>query len=135
MAVRRRPVLVEFTDQFGEHQVIHRRENGVLRIRRKAPTVVLAMTSAVGKFVGQRVHEERVKAGLTMDALAERSGLKGGKQAIYHVEQALNTGVRLGTLYAIAVALNVSPFSLLPPVEVVLSESGAAMTQAEQLAV
>lgn len=135
MGVRRRPVLAEFTDQFGELQVVHRHSGGRLAIRRKEPTVALAMAKTVGRIVGERVREERVKAGLSHLALAERSGLKGGKQAIYQIEQAMNVGVRLGTLYALAVALNVSPFSLLPPVSVVLQEAGAQMQAEERLAV
>ena len=135
MAVRRRPVMAEFTDRFGEKQVVHRGTNGTLSIRRTSPTVVLAMTKSVGAFVGRRINEERLKAGVTMPDLAERAGLKGGKQAVYHVEQSLNTGVRLGTLYAIAAALNVSPFSLLPPVEVVMAEANVALKSQEKLAV
>jgi hypothetical protein len=135
MAVRRRPVLAEFTDRFGDKQVIHRDKGGILKIRRNAPTVVLAMTKTVGAFAGTRIREERVKAGMTGLQLAERAGLKGGKEAIYGIETAMNTGVRLGTLYAIAAALNVSPFSLLPPVSLVLQEAGIQTQQAERLAV
>ena len=135
MAVRRRPVLAEFTDHFGDRQVIHRDKGGILKIRRNAPTVVLAMTKTVGAFAGKRIREERLKAGITGLQLAERAGLKGGKEAIYAIETALNTGVRLGTLYAIAAALNVSPFSLLPPVEMVIHEAGVQIQQAERLAI
>ena len=135
MAVRRRPVLVEFADQFGEKQVVHRGANGRLAIRRKAPTVSLAMTHVVGKYIGTRVHAERVARGWTMETLAERAGLKGGKQAIYHVEQALSTGVRIGTLYAIAAALGISPTALLPPIEWVVQEANARFQARESLAV
>lgn len=133
--VRRRPVVVEFEDRFGEKQTIHRDKGGILKIRRKSPTVVLAMTASIGRCIGQRIREERLKAGLTMAELSERSGLKGGKQAIAHAEAAMDTGVRIGTVYAIAVALNVSPFSLMPPVDVVLRESAVSMAQSERLAV
>ena len=135
MAVRRRPVMAEFTDQFGEQQVIHRHSGGTLAIRRKEPTVSLALSKAVGSLVGSRIRDERLKAGLSMLQLAERAGLLGGKQAIYQIEQAMNTGVRLGTLYAIAAALNVSPFSLLPAVSVVLEQTGVQMQHDEKLAV
>ena len=135
MAIRRRPVLVEFEDQFGDKQVIHRGSGSRLAIRRREPTVALAMSRAVGRLVGQRIHEERLKAGLTMPALASRAGLKGGKQSIYHIEQALSTGVRLGTLYAIATALDVPLFSLLPDMSTVLRDAGAQLRNEEQLAV
>jgi hypothetical protein len=135
MAVRRRPVVVEFSDQFGETQVIHRKSGGALAIRRKSPTVVLALSKVVGRHIGERVREERLKAGFTMEMLAERSGLKGGKQSIFRIESALDTGVRIGTLYALATALSVSPFSLMPPVDVALSESGVALGERESLAV
>src|SRR3990167_11497103 len=124
MTVRRRPVMAEFVDRFGDKQVIHRDKGGILKIRRNTPTVVLAMTKTVGAFAGTRIREERVKVGLTGLQLAERAGLKGGKEAIYAIENAMNTGVRLGTLYAIAAALNVSPFSLLPQVSLVIKEAG-----------
>jgi hypothetical protein len=135
MAVRRRPVVVEFMDRFGENQTIHRDKGGTLKIRRKSPTVVLAMTAAIGRHVGERIREERLKADMTMEQLAAKSGLKGGKQAIYHAETAMDTGVRIGTVYAIAAALNISPFSLLPPVDVVVRESSVRMEQRESLAV
>ena len=135
MAVRRRPVVVEFTDQYGESQVIHRGSGSRLAIRRKELTVAFAMAKSVGVLIGQRIREERLKAGLSMLDLAERSGLKGGKQAIYHIEQAMNIGVRLGTLYAIATTLNISPFSLLPPVSVAIEKAGIQMQQDEKLAV
>jgi hypothetical protein len=135
MAVRRRPVIAEFTDRFGEPQVVHRGTSGNLSIRRKSPTVVLAMTKTVGRYVGERVRDERLKVGFTMEHLAERASLKGGKSAVYGIEQSLGTGVRLGTLYAIAAALNISPFSLLPPVAMVMSEARVSMTAAEKLAV
>lgn len=135
MAVRRRPVMAEFVDRWGDKQVIHRDKGGILKIRRNAPTVVLAMTKTVGAYAGERIREERIKAGLTGLGLAERSGLKGGKEAIYAIENALNTGVRLGTLYAIAAALNVSPFSLLPPVSLVIEQAGIQMRATDKLAV
>jgi len=134
MAIRRRPVLVDFVDQFGEKQVIHR-THGRLGIRRKSDTVCLTMTKVVGRVVGERIREERLKAGLSMEQLALRAGLTGGKQGIYQIEQAMNTGIRLGTLYALAAALGVSPFSLLPPVSMVLEQAGATMRQEEKLAV
>lgn len=135
MAVRRRPVVVDFTDQFGETQTIHRDKGGILKIRRKSPTVVLAMTAAVGRHVGQRVRERRVAAGLSMSQLAERAGLKGGKQGIYKIETAMDTGARLGSIYAIAAALDIDPSDLMPPLNVVLNESSVALRQAERLAV
>ena len=135
MAIRRRPVFAEFTDQYGEQQVIHRGSSSRLQIRRNRSTVSLAMSKAIGKIVGQRIKEARVVAGLTMPRLAERAGLLGGKQTIYGIEEGLSTGIRLGTLYAIAAALNVSPLSLLPPMSDVMEQTGAQMQQDERLAV
>jgi hypothetical protein len=126
--------VVDFQDRFGETQTVHRTKHG-LQIRRKTTTVILALTAVIGKHAGARIKEERVKAGLTMQALADRSGLKGGKMAICHIETAMDTGVRIGTLYAIAAALSVSPFSLLPPVELVMRESGVITAKREELAV
>jgi hypothetical protein len=134
MAVRRRPVYAEFTDKFGESQAIHR-AHGRLTIKRKSPTVVLALTCAVGRHIGQRIREERIKAGIDMPSLAERAGLKGGKQAIYHAEQALNGGVRIGTLYAIASALGVSPFELLPSLNDAMREADVKNANVERIAV
>ena len=131
MAVRRRPVLVEFEDRFGEKQIIHRGSGSRLQIRRKEPTVALALAKSVGAHIGQRIKDERLKAGMSMPSLANRSGLRGGKQVIYSIEQGLNVGVRIGTLYALAVALNVSPFSLMPSVSVVMESAGVQMQNGE----
>lgn len=134
MATRRRPVYAEFTDKFGETQAIHR-AHGRLSIRRKSPTVVLALTQAVGRHIGERIRAERVKAGIDMPTLAERAGLKGGKQAIYHAEQALNGGIRIGTLYAIASALGISPFELMPNLHDAIEQAEVKNAQTDRLAV
>ena len=132
---RRKPILVEFTDSYGEKQIIHRHSGRRLTVRRKEPTVSLALSKVIGRMVGERIREERNKAGLTLRQLSERAGMTGGKQSMFAIENAMDVGIRLGTLYAVASALNVSPFSLLPPVSVVLAATGVQLQISEKLAV
>lgn len=135
MATRRRPVVAEFQDRFGEKQIIHRDKGGKLKIRRNDQTVVLSLARSVGTAIGQRVKEERLKAGWPMELLASRAGLKGGKQAIYKIECAMDVGVRIGTLYAIAAALAIEPSSLLPSRSDALRNASVTVGQSSGLVV
>lgn len=115
---------IEFEDKFGDIRTIHHNQspNGPLRVKRLRVTPVLALNQHVGVAVGKRVHDLRVKRGLTLLELAERAGLLGGKARMWEIENSLRVqGVRLGTLFALAMALGVEVSALLPSVAEVTS--------------
>jgi DNA-binding XRE family transcriptional regulator len=128
MPSRRKPVVVEFTDQFGNPRKIHRANGSRLQLARERVTPILALTAAVGKLAGQRVKAARQARGMTLQELAERSGLAPAtKHRMYEIENAMSGGMRLGTLYAIATALAVPISSLLPTETEVLAEAGVEL--------
>lgn len=124
MARRNSPIVAQFVDHYGETRTIHRDRGSRLSVRRGEQTIAFKLAHSVGKLIGARIREERLKAGITGPALAQRAGLRGGKAAMYSIETGLNTGVRLGTVYAIAAALNIQPASLLPSVSEALMDAG-----------
>lgn len=115
---------VQFTDRYGETRTIHHNQSpgGPLRVKRVGTTPALALNRPVAERLGTRVKELRVARGWSMTELAERSGLRGDKQTIYAIETAMRgQGVRLGTLYALAMAFDVEAADLLPAVSDVTS--------------
>lgn len=71
------------------------------------------------KELGRRLRRARELSHLTQDALAERVSLS--RTSIANIEQGRQR-IQIHTLYALAVALRVSPRSLLPPESPVLSD-------------
>jgi transcriptional regulator with XRE-family HTH domain len=70
---------------------------------------------AVGPLVGERVAKLRKARGWTRPELATFAGITGHQQRIYEIERAKRKhGLRMGTLYALALALGVEPCDLLP---------------------
>lgn len=115
--------LAEFEDRYGDSRVIHRKPNGVLAVARQRATVSHALGKWIGQYVGRRIREERLARGFTMDEVMIRAGLLGGKSRMYEIEQAQSIGIRLGTLYAMAAALEVDVTSLLPPAAEVMEHA------------
>jgi DNA-binding XRE family transcriptional regulator len=112
---------ITFEDQFGETRIIHHNKsaNGPLRVKRVGTTAVLELNREAARGMGEIVADLRRQRGWSMDELAERAGLRGGKQTIYRIERSFRSeGVRLGTLYALAIAFGVEVGALLPSVEV-----------------
>ena len=62
--------------------------------------------------IGDNVKEERIRQGLTQEELAKRAGF-AGKSMICHIEKNDRGGQTLKTVEKIAIALRVSPFSLM----------------------
>jgi transcriptional regulator with XRE-family HTH domain len=126
-----RALEVPFTDHYGEQRTIHRRKGGGLSLKRETVTPILALNAEISRAVGARVRALRVERGLTLAELADRIGANTGnpKQRMWALENPgirstgeSYGGMRLGTLYALAIALGVEVCDLLPSV----SETSAA---------
>ena len=124
-----RPV-AEFVDDYGERRVIHRNKktSKTLSVFREATTPTLRMNRAVAVLLGQNIRTRRLALNLSPRDLCERAGLidQNPKQRVHAMESAARReGIRLGTLYALAHALECLPGDLLPPMADVLELAGA----------
>lgn len=116
MANQHPKVIAEFIDEYDEKRIIHKGRNGVLRMKRFRETVGQSLSKAVGGIAGKNIRRLRKERGLTMVELARRAGLTPTKQRMKEVEDNGSSGLRIGTLYAIAGALGVGVGDLLPSV-------------------
>jgi transcriptional regulator with XRE-family HTH domain len=109
-------IVVEFENKYGDKQVIHKTRRG-LQLRRRQSTVCLTLTKAVGPLVGERIRAARIAAGLTLAELCSRAGIVSSnpKSRMWEIEVGVRReGIHLGTLYAIALALDVPVQKLMP---------------------
>lgn len=124
MSKRHIETVGEFTDEYGETRVVRRLRKGKLAVARQRTLPALALTKVIGQYVGQRIRELRLERKITMNDLADRAGLQGGKQRIHWIENSMDNGVRIGTVYALAYALDLQPADLLPTMEWAMTEAG-----------
>lgn len=113
------PGVAQYVDKYGDTRTIHKTPNG-LRVKNKRKTPVLAMNPVVSEMVGERVRELRLERGLSLEQLATLAGMGTGhpKERMWQIENATRgAGVRMGTLYALAMALGVEATDLLPSTE------------------
>lgn len=118
-------VVATIVDKFGEDRDVVQRGSRI-RIANSGTTPILAMNRTAGVKVGERIRAARLAAGLTLEECAIRAGMTSGwpKNRMYEIETTVrNQGIRLGTLYAIAAALDVDVRSLIPSLEEVLAET------------
>lgn len=128
-----------YVDDYGEEKIIHaqRGPNGPLRRFKAAETPAALLNRAVAILLGQRIRERRQALGLTAKQVAVRSGSANvnPKQFLRHLETAVRReGVRLGTLYALAHALECEPLDLLPTKQEAMALAGIRATQTTTLA-
>lgn len=118
-----RPIEVPFVDEYGEDRVIHRRVGGGFSVKRNELTPILALNAEVSRRIGARVRELRIERGLSLTELAHRIGATSGhpKNRMWALENPGQRGtgeqyggMRLGTLYALALALEVDVCDLMP---------------------
>lgn len=113
-------VVATFLDQYGETRVIHRSQgsgNKGLRVMKNGSTPVELLNRAAARLLGRAIKARRQSLGLSLEDLGVKAGLKSGnhKQYVWSIENAMrDKGVRLGTLYAIAAALDCEPGDLMP---------------------
>lgn len=110
-----------FVDRMGQKRAIRKTRYG-LQIQRMRSTVPIALNRVVGPLVGQRIRQVRRSKRMSLETLCVRAGLISAtpKSRMWEIENSIRKeGLRLGTLYAIALALNVNVSALLPtPAEI-----------------
>ena len=115
-------VVVEFENKYGEKRVIHKTRNG-LRVKQSGQSVALTLGHVIQPIVSAKIRAKRIERGLTLNELGRLSGVApvNGKHRMYAIENPPNRsndgGIRFGTLYAIAIALDVPPSDLLPTLD------------------
>jgi len=110
---------VKFTDKYGDERVIRRGPSGPWKLKKASETPALTINQAITGLIAERIKALREVRGYTLAELATRAGLVSGtpKERMWEIENAKRgQGVRLGTLYAIAIALDVDICAILPPV-------------------
>lgn len=112
-------VVAEFEDKFGEKRQIHHTQHG-LRVKQKRVTLIHGLNPIIAKITGERIRKYRERAGLTMKELCIKAGIESAtpKNRMWELEKGVRGhGMRFGTLYAIAMALEVEPWVLLPTIK------------------
>lgn len=121
----RSKIVTEFVDELGDKKIIHKDHRGRLAFRRNSSTTAALLTQIVAPLIGNRIKKERLKQGMTMRELGEKAGMAAAsnkylKSRINEIEHGMRGGIRFGTLYAFALALEVNPRQLLPTINEVL---------------
>lgn len=124
-------MMVKFEDKYGDEKIIHLTRSG-LRVKRTKNTVSLALNAKAAELTSKNIKRKRQELGLTLEDVIIKAGIVSTtpKSRMWEIEN--NTakgGMRLGTLYALAIALNCTPQDLLPSMENVIAESGVEITQ------
>lgn len=128
--------LAVYEDKFGDERVIHKTRHG-LKVKQTKATPILKLNQAIAGMIGERIRYYRQQRGYTLEELATRTGMVAGwpKNRMWEIENAVRKqGVRLGTLYALAMALDVPVAALLPPVDEVAAEAGVQEVEVPALA-
>lgn len=124
----RNPV-ASFVDDHGEQQIIHRPKGRRLSVFRGGNTPALRMNRAAAILMGRKLRARRLKAGLSQTKLSIKAGLKNvnPKQYISALETGWRReGMRFGTLYALAHALDCEIRDLMPSVAEVVALAGVS---------
>jgi DNA-binding Xre family transcriptional regulator len=130
-------IIATFDDKFGEERVVHRATDGHLRVRRQMKTPGVRMNRIVSHLIGMRIKELRIERNLTLQELATACGMGTGnpKERMWSIENATrNEGVKMGTLYVIALALGVEVAELLPSVSEVALLADVQQVKVAQVA-
>lgn len=126
-------VIATILDKFGEpRQVVQRGSR--IRIANTSLTPIMSMTREIGVPIGERIRALREERGWSLEEMAIRCGIVSGwpKNRMYEIERgSRKTGIRLGTIYAVAAALGVEVGVLLPPVDDILNSAGVKATKAK----
>lgn len=112
-----------FVDNYGELRVIHRKQGRRLSVFNGGDTPALRMNRAAAILIGKNIKAKRLEHKMSQKLLCQKAGLVNvnPKQCIHSLENAKRQGgSRMGTLYAIAFALECEVSELLPSVEAVL---------------
>ena len=127
-----------FTDAIGETRTVHQLKGKRWSLRQEATTPSLALNRAVGPLMGAKIRAAREARGMSMAELAQAAGLVDAKpkHRIYAIECGKRQEcIRFGTLYALAIALGVSPADLIPSAVEAADAAGVDMGVATSLMV
>ena len=128
MSARKEEIITEFVDQYGDKRIVHRGKRGVISIKNRQSTVVHQLNRVAAVETGRRIRSRREAAGMTLEELCGRSGLVANaspKARMWEIENCIRQqGMRLGTIYAIALALCVPVHELLPSADEVANLAG-----------
>jgi len=130
-------IVAEFVNELGETRIIHRPKGprvGSLRVLNPSNSPALRLNRAAASLIGERIRSSRLAAGMTLEQLGVRAGLKGNpvKTYVFAIEKGKRgEGIRFGTLYAIALALECDVSDLLPTPREVADAAGVAIKTIE----
>ena len=125
----------EFEDKFGETRKVHRDKGGKLRIAQTRPTPVLELNRAAAVLIGENIRRIRKKQDMTLEELCVKAGLSHAsglaKNRMWEIEKGARKGqgIRFGTLFALANALDVSPCAILPSKKEVFTAAGVKVVR------
>lgn len=128
-------VVATFTDRYGTERKVHATRHG-LTVKREAQTVALKLNQQIAGMIGTNIREARIARGWSLEELCIKAGLASAtpKNRMWEIENSIRKeGIRLGTLYALAAALDVEPASLLPSLETVMALAEVAPVSVEML--
>ena len=108
-------IVATFEDKYGDTRTVHRGKNG-LAIKRQVRTPALVLNRPIAKLIGQKIRKKRLECNLTMEELGKMAGMTSdAKSRIWTIENAKRgEGLRMGTLYALAISLKVEAIDLMP---------------------
>ncbi len=129
LPIRSRGVIATFKDKYGHERTIHKAQDGKLALM-NGSTVIIELTNAAGPLVGKRIRATREGLCMGRTELALKAGFSGDrrfiKNRIAEIEHGKRGGVKLGTLYALALVLGCHLEDLLPTPAEVLEASNVA---------
>lgn len=137
---------VTVTDQYGDQRTIYRQKGKTLRVKKNSDTVSHVMNRVAAEMTGKRIKAKRIERGLSLDQLLLKAGLAAGpgqgKQRMYEIENAGKNhrganaqGIRFGTLYALALALECEVWDLLPSTAEIAEQANVELRQPEYVRV
>src|SRR3990167_9862240 len=110
----------------GRKRTIRKTRYG-LQLQRIRSTVPIALNRVVGPLIGKRIQQARRAKRMSLADLCERAGIVAAepKARMWEIENSIRKeGLRLGTLYAIALALAVDVATLLRSAQEIADAAG-----------
>ena len=121
-------VVGKFIDKYGEERTIRGTRHG-LQILRKHSTFIERLGKSISPLIKAKIKEHRIAKGMTLEQLAYKSGLvvsndSTAKIRMWEIEnETRKHGIRIATLYAIAMALEIPIIALMPTAEEVKKQA------------
>jgi len=129
--------IATFENRFGETKVIRLTRSG-LRVQNNQSTAVLELNRRIAGLLAANIKARRVELGMTLEQVCVASGLVSPtpKSRMWEIENNLaGNGLRLGTVYALAIALQTTPDALLPTLDEVMAGGSVQQVSETRLAV